>query len=119
MPKRERETTSSTSDRHVLSRRDFVARTSLIGAGLVVVPLSWTGCSDQSAEVSSITGTGSARGLNKMKTRQLGTLKVSEIGAGAMSISANYGPPADRGEGIKVLREAHQRGVTFFDTTAA
>ena len=51
-----------------------------------------------------------------MKTRQLGTLTVSEIGAGAMSISANYGPPADRGEGIKVLREAHQRGVTFFDT---
>ena len=51
-----------------------------------------------------------------MKTRQLGTLTVSEIGAGAMSISANYGPQADRGEGIKVLREAHQRGVTFFDT---
>jgi aryl-alcohol dehydrogenase-like predicted oxidoreductase len=51
-----------------------------------------------------------------MKTRQLGRLTVSEIGAGAMSISANYGPPADRGEGIKVLREAHQRGVTFFDS---
>jgi aryl-alcohol dehydrogenase-like predicted oxidoreductase len=43
-------------------------------------------------------------------------LKVSEIGAGAMSISANYGPPADRGEGIRVLSEAHHRGVTFFDT---
>ena len=115
MPKRERAATSSTSDSHLLSRRDFVTRTSLIGAGLVVGPL-WTGCSDQSAEVRSTTGTGSARGSNKMKTRQLGTLKVSEIGAGAMSISANYGPPADRGEGIKVLREAHQRGVTFFDT---
>jgi aryl-alcohol dehydrogenase-like predicted oxidoreductase len=51
-----------------------------------------------------------------MKTRQLGTLQVSEISAGAMSISANYGPPADRGEGIKVLGEAHHRGVTFFDT---
>jgi hypothetical protein len=39
MPKRERETTSSRSDSHVFSRRDFVARTSLIGAGLVVGPL--------------------------------------------------------------------------------
>ena len=116
MPKRERETTSSRSDSHVFSRRDFVARTSLIGAGLVVGPLLWTGCSDQSADVRSTTATGSARGSNKMKTRQLGTLQVSEIGAGAMSISANYGPPADRDEGIKVLREAHQRGVTFFDT---
>jgi aryl-alcohol dehydrogenase-like predicted oxidoreductase len=51
-----------------------------------------------------------------MKTRQLGTLTVSEMGAGAMSISANYGPPAARDQGIKVLREAHERGVTFFDT---
>ena len=31
-----------------------------------------------------------------MKTRKLGTLEVSELGAGCMSISANYGPPADR-----------------------
>ena len=49
MPKRERAATASKSDNH-LSRRDFVTRTSLIGAGLVVGPL-WTGCSDQSAEV--------------------------------------------------------------------
>jgi aryl-alcohol dehydrogenase-like predicted oxidoreductase len=54
--------------------------------------------------------------LAAMKTRQLGTLTVSEMGAGAMSISANYGPPAARDHGIKVLREAHERGVTFFDT---
>jgi aryl-alcohol dehydrogenase-like predicted oxidoreductase len=51
-----------------------------------------------------------------MKTRRLGALEVSELGAGAMSISANYGPPADRAQGISVLREAHERGVTFFDT---
>jgi len=51
-----------------------------------------------------------------MKTRKLGTLEVSEIGAGAMSISANYGPPADIAQGIKTLRTAHDNGVTFFDT---
>lgn len=33
-----------------------------------------------------------------------------------MSISANYGPPADRIQGIQVLRAAHEKGVTFFDT---
>ena len=33
-----------------------------------------------------------------------------------MSISANYGPPADRVQGIKVIRTAHEKGVTFFDT---
>jgi len=51
-----------------------------------------------------------------MKTRKLGTLEVSELGSGCMSISANYGPPADRNQGITVIREAHKKGVTFFDT---
>ncbi|WP_246718102.1 aldo/keto reductase [Rhizobium sp. BK060] len=51
-----------------------------------------------------------------MKPRKLGNLEVSEIGAGAMSISANYGPPADIKQGIHTLRTAHEMGVTFFDT---
>lgn len=51
-----------------------------------------------------------------MKTRKLGTLEVSELGSGCMSISANYGPPADRHQGITVIREAHEKGVTFSDT---
>ena len=33
-----------------------------------------------------------------------------------MSISANYGPPADISQGIKLIRAAHEKGVTFFDT---
>ncbi|NOK21109.1 aldo/keto reductase [Corallococcus carmarthensis] len=51
-----------------------------------------------------------------MKTRKLGSLVVSELGHGCMSISANYGPPADRNQGIQVIRTAHEQGVTFFDT---
>ena len=33
-----------------------------------------------------------------------------------MSISANYGPPATIEQGVKVIRSAHEKGVTFFDT---
>ncbi|UHQ21144.1 aldo/keto reductase [Lysobacter sp. KIS68-7] len=51
-----------------------------------------------------------------MKTRKLGGLEVSELGFGCMSITANYGPPADRAQGIRVIRDAFERGVTFFDT---
>jgi aryl-alcohol dehydrogenase-like predicted oxidoreductase len=51
-----------------------------------------------------------------MKTRRLGTLEVSEMGFGCMSISANYGPAADKTQGINVIRAAHEKGVTFFDT---
>jgi aryl-alcohol dehydrogenase-like predicted oxidoreductase len=56
------------------------------------------------------------KAINKMKTRKLGQLEVSEIGAGCMSISANYGPPASIEQGIKVIRTAHEKGVTLFDT---
>ncbi|MBY3125454.1 aldo/keto reductase [Rhizobium laguerreae] len=51
-----------------------------------------------------------------MNTRKLGKLEVSEIGAGAMSISGTYGPAADISDGIRTLRTAHDNGVTFFDT---
>jgi aryl-alcohol dehydrogenase-like predicted oxidoreductase len=51
-----------------------------------------------------------------VKTRKLGKLEVSELGLGCMSISANYGPPADIDEGILAIRTAFDKGVTFFDT---
>ena len=51
-----------------------------------------------------------------MQKRKLGNLEVSALGFGCMSISANYGPAADRNQGIKVIRAAHEKGVTFFDT---
>jgi aryl-alcohol dehydrogenase-like predicted oxidoreductase len=51
-----------------------------------------------------------------MQKRKLGNLEVSAMGFGCMSISANYGPAADRNQGIKVIRAAHEKGVTFFDT---
>src|SRR5580700_11985344 len=38
------------------------------------------------------------------------------MGFGCMSISANYGPAASINQGINVIRSAHNKGVTFFDT---
>lgn len=51
-----------------------------------------------------------------MMKRKLGNLEVSALGAGCMSISANYGPPADKAQSIALLRHAYERGITFFDT---
>ena len=52
-----------------------------------------------------------------MRTRKLGGLEVSELGFGNMSLSGgHYGPGVDRPQGIRVIRDAHERGVTFFDT---
>ena len=53
-----------------------------------------------------------------MQKRKLGkgNLEVSALGLGCMSMSTGYGPPADKGEMIKLIRNAHDRGVTLFDT---
>jgi len=53
-----------------------------------------------------------------MQKRKLGNsnLEVSALGLGCMSMSSGYGPAADKGEMIKLIRAAHDLGVTHFDT---
>jgi aryl-alcohol dehydrogenase-like predicted oxidoreductase len=49
--------------------------------------------------------------------RKLGKLEVSELGFGCMSNSpGHYGPGVDRATSIRVIRDAYERGITFFDT---
>lgn len=51
-----------------------------------------------------------------MKTRKLGSLEASELGFGNMGLSGgHYGPGVERAQGIRVIRDAYDRGVTFFD----
>ena len=94
---------TETNDVRGISRRDLMARTALIGAGLAAGPLLLAACANKPEETSN-------RSDNDMPTRRLGALEVSELGAGCMSISANYGPPADRNEGINTIRTAHEKG---------
>jgi aryl-alcohol dehydrogenase-like predicted oxidoreductase len=56
-----------------------------------------------------------------MHMRKLGNsgVEVSALGLGCMSMSSGYGPAADRAEMIKLIRTAHDRDVTHFDTAEA
>ena len=56
-----------------------------------------------------------------MEKRRLGKsdLEVSALGLGCMSMSSGYGPPADKGEMIRLIRTAYDHGVTHFDTAEA
>jgi aryl-alcohol dehydrogenase-like predicted oxidoreductase len=53
-----------------------------------------------------------------VQTRKLGRsgLEVSALGFGCMGISQSYGRPSTREDGIAIIRQAVEQGVTFFDT---
>ena len=54
----------------------------------------------------------------EIKKRRLGNsnLEVSAIGLGCMGMSYSYGTLPDKKEMVKLLHQAVERGITFFDT---
>ena len=53
----------------------------------------------------------------KMKTTQLGSLTVSQIGYGSMGLSQSFGALPSEDEAITILRNAYSHGCRFFDTS--
>ncbi|MGG6892922.1 MULTISPECIES: aldo/keto reductase [Rhizobium] len=53
-----------------------------------------------------------------MKKRMLGNsgLEVSALGFGCMGLNFSYGHALSKDEGVRLVRDAVERGVTFFDT---
>lgn len=52
-----------------------------------------------------------------MEKRRLGNnLEVSALGLGCMGLSHGYGAATDTKDAVALIRAAHDRGVTFFDT---
>jgi aryl-alcohol dehydrogenase-like predicted oxidoreductase len=56
-----------------------------------------------------------------MEKRILGKsgLEVSALGLGCMGFSFGFGPATDKQDAINLIRAAHDKGVTFFDTAEA
>ncbi|AWG26972.1 aldo/keto reductase [Flavobacterium kingsejongi] len=93
------------------SRRHFMQQSAIAGAGLFFAPniLAASESLNESKYHKS-----DKEGNRSM--RKLGSLEVSALGAGCMSISANYGAPAKIEQGVKTLHTAYENGITFFDT---
>lgn len=98
---------SNKIDRNEVNRRDFISKSAIFGAGLATAPIAFA-----NTDLSSI-----EEAVENVKNRKLGTLEVSPIGLGCMSMkSGSYNPPRDKKDMIPVIRGAVDMGVTFFDT---
>lgn len=103
--------------RQSISRRIFLSSTTMAGAGLMLTPFLLSASAGQ--PVNNIINLGDSKlnkKDNKMKTRKLGRLEVSELGLGCMNMAGNYNPPADKLQSIKTIRTAFENGVRLFDT---
>lgn len=53
-----------------------------------------------------------------MRQKRLGNsdIMISAVGLGCMGLSHASGAPTEKSEAVKILRQAHEIGYTFFDT---
>ena len=93
-----------------------INRRSLLGLGMGIAA-SAVLPNAASAKTASALSTESAPAVGR---RKLGELEVSAIGMGVQNMHRKYDTTVpDRGEMVRILRAAHDRGVTFFDTAEA
>ena len=90
---------------HGLHRRHLLA-----GAAASAALLASPGRSDAAA---------SRRASGGLPVRRLGALEVSALGLGCQVLTGLYGPAKDRNAMIALVRAAHDRGVTLFDSAEA
>jgi len=94
-----------------INRRNFLQNSTLLSAGIV---LGTRAFSFTDKEIK--TSTHPDISYSDKKKRKIGSLEVSAIGLGCMSMAGVYNAPQDKGEMVKVIRKAYENGVDFFDT---
>lgn len=101
-----------------ISRRNLLKSSGLIGVGMAVSACSGVlANAKHSKNVVSTTKTTQS----VLPTRKLGNLTVSALGLGCQGFGQNmYGvPEPTKEQSIKVIRQAFEHGITFFDTAEA
>ena len=86
-----------------LNRRDFLTKSVLAGVGTLMGS-------------SVLANLSSPSYLPLADNRKIGSLLVSPIGLGCMSMAGTYNPPMSKTDMARVLAKAVDSGVTLFDT---
>jgi aryl-alcohol dehydrogenase-like predicted oxidoreductase len=119
MKKNEKTNIFNKEGKSQISRRDFIAKTALTGAGLAVGQFALAGQLNPSGKKNSI-GNLTDKSTSVNARRKLGSLEVSGVGIGVQNMSRKYETTVPyRPEMISIIRTAFDRGVTFFDAAEA
>ncbi|SDM77054.1 Predicted oxidoreductase [Catalinimonas alkaloidigena] len=89
------------------NRREFLQRSALLTAGLALGGASVGRATAPARPSTSV--------LSAPK-RKIGTLDVSALGLGCMSMAGVYNAPQPKAAMVKLIRQAVEHGLTFFDT---
>lgn len=115
---RERDDRSGEHKPTALNRREFLATG--LGVAAPLLALTTSAHAHGLGETAAAQREGETRAASlpsRTDRRTLGSLEVSTLGLGCMSMSSgSYNPPRDKDEMVTVIRGAVDRGVTFFDT---
>jgi len=102
-----------------VSRRDFIAKSTIVGAGLAAGQLVWAADS-QNQNNSKTEISNPENPMMSLSTRKLGSLEVSSVGMGVQNTSRKYETTIPyRPEMINIIRTAFDKGITFFDSAEA
>ncbi|MDP9629321.1 aldo/keto reductase [Ensifer sp. NM-2] len=100
-------------DTTTIGRRGFLGA----AGSLAVAPLLAGASSPAFAQAGTADSSASVQSSDR---RKLGTLEVSSVGLGVQNMGRTYQTTIpSRLEMINIIRAAHERGVTFFDTAEA
>jgi hypothetical protein len=113
MKKQEQRTASDASTQEALTRRNFLATTAVVGAGLAVGTLPGAARAEQPNTTAGRIGMntmGDRNPATTLETRRLGALEVSAVGFGCIEVAGMYNVPLERQEAIRVIRAAYDRG---------
>jgi aryl-alcohol dehydrogenase-like predicted oxidoreductase len=108
-------TGSDASRQEAVSRRNFLATTAAVGAGVAFSTFpdaAWA----QHLNTADRPTAGDLNPSATLETRKLGALEVSALGFGCIEVAGMYNLPLERQEAVRVIRAAYDRGVTLFDT---
>lgn len=114
-------------DSHNTNRRDFLKTGAKVASSIALVSIGANMLfADSTQRINHAQATDSTQtkgeiiNTTQLPFRILGkdsaALRVSALGLGCMGMSANHGAPKPEKEMIKLLHEAYELGVTYFDT---